>query len=71
MKNKFKCPVKIWDKFSESAKEHYNNVMSKVINNKLNLLYSDAEVTAKEWEVLCHNFACIFAWEVEKVDVNV
>lgn len=61
IENRFKCPKKLWNKFSDKGKIAYNNVRSvnpDIIHPKSKDLMGDAS-----WDTVSHNYACFAAWE--------
>jgi hypothetical protein len=60
IENRYKCPKKLWGKFSEKGKIAYNNVRSA---KKDFVLPPQMEMTDSGFDVISHNFACLAAWE--------
>ena len=60
MKNKYKCPLKIWDKFNIVEKEKYNYLRALISWPDLyhNKIKNDFEVV----DVTAHNIVCQLVW---------
>lgn len=59
IENRFKCPLKLWNKFSERGRIAYNNVRAW----KQEFICPEFSGDKTEWECISHNFACAAAWE--------
>lgn len=61
IENRFKCPVKLWRKFSDKGKIAYNNIRSV----KSGIIMPDhlSLMSKKAWDTVSHNYACFAAWE--------
>jgi hypothetical protein len=60
MKNKYKCPLKIWKKFNDSEKEKYNGLMYLLSWKELyhTSIKDDLEII----NVTAHNISCQIIW---------
>ncbi len=60
-KNLYECPSRLWNKFTEKQKRHYNTVYGE---SDKEFICPKCDVTDKEWEVARHNFAVISALDL-------
>lgn len=72
-KNKFKCGTRIWRKLGWGGKAVYNEVYGAMSRDQANFVstprgksFTVHLVAKKDWEVTCHNAACIAAWAADK-----
>lgn len=62
--NKYNCPAKIWNKFSEFGKIIYNGLYNEFVGSENYLPVWDKEKAKRE--VVAHNLACRATWIFEK-----
>lgn len=62
MKNIYKCPKKIWNKFSPTGKAIYNMMRD---TDYESVMPAKLHIDDREFEILSHNFACVAAWNTE------
>lgn len=61
IENRYKCPKKLWNKMSEKGQIAYNNVRG--MKPKFIHPNPESSISAKDWETISHNYACLAAWE--------
>lgn len=60
IENRFKCPVKLWNNFSDKGKIAYNNIRGLGIEQ---ILPTADDCVRSDFNVISHNYACFAAWE--------
>jgi hypothetical protein len=61
IENRFNCPKRLWNKFSDDGKVAYNNVRG--VNLNLIISNHEALMGPKAWDAVSHNYACFAAWQ--------
>lgn len=63
--NKFKCPVKIWNKFSDVGKKFYNEYFES-FKFVVDADYNSEKLSKEICEIIAHNLSCIAVWILEE-----
>jgi len=61
IENRFNCPKRLWNKFSDKGKIAYNNVRG--VKPDMIMPNHNALMGPVGWETVSHNYACFAAWE--------